>query len=58
MTNGCKMGKMPCRLRVQVQVEKARCRMNCGLEVDGVYWRRALVGALFSLAASEMVVRG
>jgi hypothetical protein len=52
-----KIGNVPCEREVRVQLERARWRRKCGLEVDGVYWRRALVGALCSLAASEMVVR-
>ncbi|KAJ7870956.1 hypothetical protein B0H14DRAFT_2571009 [Mycena olivaceomarginata] len=52
-----KIGNVPCEREVRVQLEGARWRRKCGLEVDGVYWRRALVGVLCSLAASEMVVR-
>jgi hypothetical protein len=52
-----KIGNVPCEREVRVQLEKARQRRKCGLEEDGVHWRHALVRALSSLAALEMVVQ-
>jgi hypothetical protein len=40
-----------------MQLEKARWRRKSGLEVEGVHWRRALVGAFNSLATTFVVVR-
>jgi hypothetical protein len=50
------MWNVLCEREVRVQLERARCRRKSGLKVEGVHWLRALVGALDSLAASEMVV--
>jgi hypothetical protein len=50
------MWNVSCEREVRVQLERARCRRKSGLKVEGVHWLRALVGALDSLAASEMVV--
>jgi hypothetical protein len=52
------IGRMPCGREVRLGLGNARRSGISGVEVLDVHWRRALVGALRSLAAGMMVVRG
>jgi hypothetical protein len=51
------MWNVVCEHEVHVQLEKARCRRKSRLEVEGVHWQRALIGALNSLAVLMVVVQ-